>query len=293
MSEATTCNMDWYTKSFRATLKPENIIPQENGWKVVKELGKIRQYPHGYLLSCGGYLLLSSDEKQGSMLELSGDPLAALRGWGLTDDEIIAEISKSEYGNKTTRIDYCWNVPGKDINPKITLDAWNKKQRVTRIKTQPEVRAKIDPETGELDPKGMTVYYGSEKAPQRVTVYDKAFEMGLLGKALTRVEMRLRSPYSQLLVIDAVKHDIMSVAQAKLRKVLDFPSLDWWQAMYTDYLLELSPHKPKSPNAIPYLKSTVDAFISKNISDPDFANVLVDLMGKWASMVLAGTPDLD
>lgn len=281
-----TSHLDYYVKSYEAAKRPEEIIYQFGGWRVQKELGKVRQYERGYLLYCGGYLLLSQDEKQGSLLELGGKALASLRNEGESDIETLLQGAVSDLGRKTTRIDYCWNIPGKDITPRQTLVEWGKKRRTTLQRTKPTIYAEYDDEKRDISDGGMSIYYGSKDSDNRVIVYDKAAEMGVLAQALTRVELRVRHEYASLLVQDMLKHQPLPAAQQKLKSTLDFPKLKWWQKMYTGDIIELSPKKANTPNALGYLINTVDAFMRKNIYDQEFREELLEMMGQWAKLSL-------
>lgn len=281
-----TSHLDYYVKSFEAAKEPEEVICQFGGWRVQKELGKVRQYERGFLLYCGGYLLLSRDEKQGSLLELGGKALASLRKEGESDLEILMSGAVSDLGRKTTRIDYCWNIPGRENNPQQTLKEWGKKRKTTLIRSKPTIYAQYDDEKRDIAETGMSIYYGSKDSDNRIIVYDKAAEMGVLAEALTRVELRVRHEYASLLVQDMLKHDPLPAAQQKLKSTLDFPKLKWWQKLYTGDIIELSPKRAASPNAIGYLQNTIDAFVRNNIQDQEFREELLAMMSVWAQISL-------
>lgn len=289
-----TAHLDYFTKSYHATKRPDDIVPQIGGLKVEKELGKVRLYSHGYQLKCGGFLLCNTDDKQGSLLELSGDPLAYLRDVDKLTDRALLKMARefSDIGRKTTRIDYCWNVPSDLYNPLQTLEEYAKGEYVMNFKTPPRIRAEIDRKTGKPIPKGSTVYFGSDTSPNRVTVYDKAHEMGLAGEALnsvlgglTRVEIRIREEYASLLMSDMQKYGIARAAQSKLKNLLDFPKLAWWQMLFTEVHAELSTKGKTEAQALKFLVKTIDPFIQKNIHDPVFAEQLLALIGKWANVI--------
>lgn len=278
-----TSHLDYITRSFEKAYRPSDIIPQIGVLRVSEELGKIRQYERGYRLVCGGLLLLSSSEEQGSLIELSGKPLHEVRKSGISDTRLLDLLASSDYGRRTTRIDYCWNIPVSDVLK--TLKHWNLGKVKTRIKSQPIVYGTNDPEKRKIANNGSSVYFGSKDSPQRVIVYDKAAELGLLSEALTRVEMRLRTPYASLMAVDMAEHGIKQAAQQKLREILDFPRIKWWQAMYRKDVIELSRHQANARNPIRYLTETIDPFMMNNYGSEDVAQVMVELMAKWSRAI--------
>lgn len=285
MSEITS-HLDWFTKSYSAAKTPEEIIIQVPGLKVEIELGKVRQYQKGYKMECGGYLLLSRDKKQGSLIELGGEALANMRKLGVSDTLLLEYVNASDAGKHTTRIDYCWNVPTEGATVLSTLAEWNAKRVATRQKKQPKIYGENDPDGHGISEKGCSIYYGSKDSENRVVVYDKAAELGLLSQALTRVELRMRGEYASLMNTDMVKFGALTAAQMKLRSTLDFTELEWWQEMYTGEIVELSPYKPKNKNAVKYLKDTVNPFLMNNIDDIQFAKNAINLMAKWWSEIV-------
>lgn len=280
-----TSHLDYLVKSFQPCSDPEKLLPNYGGWKITKELGKVRQYSDGYLLECGGLLLLSMDEQQGSLVELSGEPLGKLRETGETDLKILTALAAPE-SKRTTRIDYAWNLDHPDITVQDTLKEWNKKRFTTRMRQEPIIYATNDKKDG-MSQRGMTVYYGSKLAPHRVIVYDKAAELQLLNQALLRVELRVRAPQAPFLADDMKKHGVLTAAQYKLRQTLDFPKLKWWQELYTGEVVQLSKYKPGAKNALNFLANTMDPFIMNNIEDRAFRVELENLIGKWAEALAA------
>jgi Replication initiation factor len=292
---AVTAHIDYLTKSYHATKRPDDIVPQIGGLKIEKELGKVRMYSHGYLLKCGGYLLCNTDDKQGSLLELSGEPVAYLRDNDkLTDKKLLKILREySDIGRQTTRIDYCWNIPSSDYNPLQTVEEYAKKEYIMNFKGKPRIRAEIDPETGKPDPRGSTVYYGADTSPNRVTVYDKAYQMGLAGEALkrvlgglTRVEIRIREEYAGLLVSDMHKHGVERAAQSKLKNLLDFPKLKWWQMIFNEAHVELSTKGKTEAQALKFLVRTVKPFVDRNMEkDLQFREQLLAYISEWANEI--------
>ena len=284
-----TSHLDYLTRSYNSAQLPKDLFPLIPGFKVKKKIGRVRQYEQGYELECGGYLLLNgADNPQGSLLDLTGEPLFNLRmKYDLSDEIILMHTSNTEQFKRTTRIDYCWNVPGEKVTQFDTLREWNEDRVKSRIRCEPRITGKNNKAEKGVSAKETTIYYGSETSDVQVRVYDKAGQMKLLAQALTRVEIQLRNEHARLLSIDASKSTIKVAAQTKLKKVLDFPALEWWQRMFTDEVCELSPIKPRDKNALGFLTRTIDPFIQSNIEDYDFAATLSHLMSHWAALAYA------
>lgn len=280
-----TSHLDYLTRSYHATLEQKDLFPAIPGFKVKKKLGKTRQYAQGYELECGGFLLLGEDEKQGSLLEISGEPLLELRNkYNYTDEYLLIHTSNTPKFRHTTRMDYCWNIPTPGVNVLDTLKHWNEEKVVTRITAKPRIYAENDKEKGGVSGKGTTIYYGAKESDVQVRVYDKGAEMKLLNESLLRVELQVRGEVAPILSVDAAKKGVKVVMQTKLRRVLDFYGLEWWQKMYAEDVVELSPYKRKPASAMKFLQKTVDPFIMANVEDRDFAQLLTQLITKWAGV---------
>lgn len=282
MNKSITSHLDYVTRSYAPTIHPDELLPNIPTFKIKKERGGARQYDAVFELENGGLLLTSDDSKQGSLLELSGQPLAAIRDAGTDDDALLAALEHDKVW-KTTRIDYCWNIPNPEATVWATVQEWYNNRKKTRIASKPDFHGSIG-ESG-IDDAGQTVYYGSPQSPNRVAVYDKATQMRKLGEALTRVELRARGEYAQNWKQDMVKHGALVAAQYKLKKTLDFPELEWWQEMYTGDIINLSPRTSKAANATKYLVNTVHPMVMKNIDDAEFIERLAEYMVIWSQAI--------
>ena len=216
-------HLDYYTMSFSRCNDVEEAIPQAFvDFRVVGEMNPFANYDRAYRLKCGGILNLSDSDMQGARLDLGGQALEALRVSGFKDDYLLTMLSSLERKKRTTNVHYCFNVHGGG-SVRHVLNLWDAGRAVTRLRTNPDVQGKHS------ERRGKTVYFGSKNSDQRVVVYDKAAELGLLSEAWTRVELRLRDPHAGALVIDADKADVAIAARSRLKSILDFPSLRWWQ----------------------------------------------------------------
>jgi hypothetical protein len=278
-----TSHLDYLTKSYKHCTDPLQILPDVEGLRVKKKLGVVRQYQYGFQLENDGYLLLSDNEKQGSLLELSGEPLSYIRDKGIDDDSLVKLLTTySDLNLHTTRLDYCFNTDNKEATVWSACEEWFKGEKKTRITALPDFHGKIG-DNG-IDSAGMTVYFGSEKSPNRIAVYDKATQMKKLGQALTRVELRMYGEYAQNAISDIRKYSALEVGKAKLKKTLDFPKLAWWQELYSGEHIELTPRKDKAANAVKYLVNTIDPFVKKNIGEKKFREMLASYMVEWIKL---------
>lgn len=216
-------HLDYYTMSFYRCNKPDDAIPQAFvDFRVDSEMNPFANYDRAYRLACGGILNLADDDHQGARLDLGGQALEALRVSGFKDDYLLSMLSSLEKKKRTTNVHYCFNIHGGG-SVRHVLNLWDADRAVTRLRSNPDVQGKHS------ERRGKTVYFGSKNSDQRVVVYDKAAELGLLAEAWTRVELRLRDPHAGAFVIDADKSDAAISARSRLKSVLDFPTLRWWQ----------------------------------------------------------------
>lgn len=215
--------MDWLTVSFRKIKDMSEVISQ--AYYMMRQTEPIKPFPHydtAWRLECGGRIDFSESERQGARLELTGVPLATLREHGMPDDLLLKELAQCPKKNRTTRMDYCFNV----INAgsvRHTVNHWRAGNIKTVFRNSP---------TGYVDfgsRRGQTVDFGSSKSDRWVRVYDKAAEMKILNEAWLRVELQTRNENATALVSDSIKKDTRTAGVTHLAACLDFPKLRWWQ----------------------------------------------------------------
>jgi len=216
-------HLDYLTVSYASVNKPSELGFLSGG--VFGAIENIKPFPHydsAFKLKCGGTLNLSSDSLQGSRLDLSGEPLQYLRDVGIRDAQILMICGDNELKKRTTRIDYCWTIENAG-SVRHCLNHWLAGRAKTTFRNAP-----LD--TGAIDSrKGHTLEFGSKKSEQRVVVYDKGAEMKDLSAALIRVELRTRAPFAGEFYGDCLKNNVPMAARTRLKSLLDFPNLQWWQ----------------------------------------------------------------
>lgn len=230
-------HLDYLTVSFDWVEAPEKLIPPVyHAFRVETDAPALPNYAKGFKLACGGYINLSdtTNELQGSRLDLPGQALAYLREQsGMVDEaQLIMFLGKTGLIKRSTRVDYCFNIKGGGSARHI-LQHTAKGLIDTRF--SPEfcgiVKHGTPDERGGISPHGATVEFGSEKAEQRIAIYDKAADLKLLDQAWLRVELRTRKPVSTTFTSDAAKYGFPDAARSRLAKLLRFHKLAWWEKM--------------------------------------------------------------
>lgn len=170
------------------------------------------------------------------MLVLKGKDLTAWRQADIPDEFLIAALQHT--GVRITRVDYCLNVRGEG-----SVDDCRRHLgygfRTGRPKPYADIRG--------LENNGDTLYFGSPKSAQRITVYDKAAELKLLNEIWVRMEARIRKPHASPLVTDMHTKGLHAAGRQKIRTLCDFPQLEWWQNAVVGKELDMTkvPRQPK------------------------------------------------
>lgn len=189
-----TCIIDWLSFSVAPTQEVKSILPQHEQFVITDQVSTRRFYDASYKLFCGGVLSISRSEKQGCLVELSGQPLRNLRNAGITMQQ---QVQMAKEARSVTRLDFALDV--KEENPLWTpqalLDDYKQGFIITKLKANREI-------TNLKQNGGQSVYWGGESSDIQIRVYDKAAELKLLWQAWTRVEMQVRGRTTNALAYD-------------------------------------------------------------------------------------------
>lgn len=213
--------LDWLQFSLVREEFTDRMIPLNSGIDIGKPIeSDLGRYTTMIPILPDGRWYLNDDDMQvGSMVLLSGQALRAWRGVGMTDQQIIEHATAN--CTNITRLDFAVDVinAGK---PEHTIRHWKAGKKISRVRMPLEYK-----EHGEGG--GNTFYYGSRKGDRFVRVYDKAAEMDKLWEAWTRIELQARKKRANPMAHDMVQHGVNEVGVNAIKKVVDFPELQWWQ----------------------------------------------------------------
>lgn len=193
-----------------------------------------------HLLYPAGKVLIQETNEPLFLWQFTGADMRVLRGDKQLHDDLITYIATG--ATNTTRLDIAIDTDNPSASPTSALHAYQSGEAVTRVQTVTEYR-KTD--TGKR--MGHTVYFGSPKGDRFLRVYDKAAELALdLDQVLTRAELQTRKKRANPLMQDILKHGLQAAAETAIKKVINFPTLEWWRELFTEQAINAT----EIPNAI-------------------------------------------
>jgi len=261
--------VDWLTLSWRNDKDLSEILPDNDQFKIEQELSGNKIYNSVYKLVCGGILGVSNSIEQGIRLDLSGQPLAALRasGFGMMD-----QIRLAVNARRVTRIDYALDI--KDEHKRYCPEAVLVAYKRGKIKTR------MTPNRMILNLKsngGRSVYWGGETSDNQIRIYDKAREMNLLYQAWCRVEMQTRGRSADALVYDMSVEGINRAAKAKLRKIFKSNDDFWLADIVKDNDIKLTKIARKQTSFESWIEKTIGPAFEKHMLIHDDKKLILAL----------------
>lgn len=186
--------IDWLSCTFGLAKDLTEILPQNSGFVITDEVKCRPNYDATYRLGCGGFLSVSQREKQGNLLELSGQPLRALRNADYGMENQIALVNSAR---NCTRVDFALDIQGENEawTPQAILDEYNQKR--LGMKMKPDRKISNLREYG-----GDSIYFGGTSSDVQIRAYNKAAEMKQLWQAWTRIELQVRGRTANAFAFD-------------------------------------------------------------------------------------------
>lgn len=182
-----TVHIDWLQATFDYHLDPLKILPGNEAWEVVSQAKTGGAYQAANRLACGGTIHWNDDDQRmGKHLSLKGATMRRLRD-EIPEQQLLMAIVLN--AKKIARIDIAFDIPHQ-LDFDWFYDTVTTKPRTKRTPRPIGTRMQFQHQIRKPD--GNTLYWGSPDSDFRVRVYDKAAELKLLHKALTRVEAQAR-----------------------------------------------------------------------------------------------------
>lgn len=212
-------HLDWLTATATNRLSPQSIIAPITGLAILESCDPPRRFDRAWKLYPAGLLAHQKDGHKTAMLWLTGQDLAIWRETGFADQNTIDRLAEADA--TITRLDFCINVfdAGKVSHCANHLQAGKREGR-------PKAYARIQM----FDGGGDTLYFGSPSSQQRVTIYDKAKQLKLADTHWLRIEARIRKKKATPLAQDMARAGVSDAGRARIRQLVDFPGLRWYQA---------------------------------------------------------------
>jgi len=232
--------------------------------KAGKTIKPLPRYAEAYEILPAGRVDIADNETQGQHLSLTGKDLAKIR-----DAEIdIYHVIVRAMGNQclVSRIDYAIDIFADPLNPD--------KPRVRDINTHVENSWQfgIQHDSGyhkKDKSRGESEYFGAPKSDNRVRIYDKGAQMEYLKEAWIRVELQSRGKPATNLTRDMVRLGIGHAGNGKIRKLIQFPYLWWFNMATEDHATNLTTEPKKVPLWQKWMNSQVASSVENRLQNED------------------------
>ena len=243
---AVTGHLDWMTATLKDQSTAFNVIPPVAGIDIVEKMQPPRFFQKAWALYPAGFVAIQDTKYKTAMLHLTGQDLQAWREAGIADQTTIKALNHMVAN--ITRVDYCVNVHnmGKVAHCVRHMDIGKRTGR-----PKPYARFK------RYDNSGDTLYFGSPKSAQRVTIYDKAAQLKIKDEFWTRIELRCRKPAASVLLRDMEAHGMNDAGRQRIRDLVNYPNLAWWKKAMHGNEVQLEKIPRKVPSVITWLYEQV------------------------------------
>lgn len=262
--------IDWLTSSYTMNASSSDPIPLGIGFAASrpKDTEAARFDTEQTLYPAGTAYTKHGDDPL-TILQFTGDDMRTIRAQENLQDLLLRHIITN--ATNVTRIDIAIDSENPNASPAAALKAYNWGIADTRIKTVTEYKQHKDT--------GHTVYFGSPKGDAFVRCYDKAAELKLPERHITRLEMQLRKKRANPFMQDIKQHGLQAAAHANIRKIIDFPDLAWWREMVEQNDIEPTQIPRNLDKWVYWLDNQVSAAIDKKAAanDPDHIAAILRL----------------
>lgn len=274
--------LDWisYTASYTGDDGLEKY-PSHEMWKRGEEVAAMHGYSRAWRLECGGFCMAptKSNARQRILFIFGGEAMRKLRESGSTDESIIRYIFDSHYRPQFTRIDCAYDTDDENANAFDLLSAWRDGEVKTHIRT---VRTHSTEKRDAKKPAN-TVYFGSVSSGRTIVIYDKAAELKLLDTALTRVELRNKKAFAQVVAHAGLTNSLDEVGRQVVRDMIKTEVL-WFEDMMNGNTVNIDQVGRKETGGLmKWLKTQVAAGIENGFSEND--PELTARIHQWATIV--------
>jgi len=262
------------------------VLPTGGGFDVFEVGSGLRQYKNSYILRNGGRLYFNTHKnvKPHVLFELSGLPLEAMRGYGMSDIALLTHITAIGVLN-ITRIDYCINVYGYSA-----IEHLVQARRENRVKCKSQEWPRI---YDELHPdKGDTLYIGNRQTSEQfMRIYDKKAKEKTDYHWL-RIEVVTKGDYAKLLFFDMTQNGVSQAGNNKISSIVKFYGVGWW-----DYAVQTTglptPKTAGESDTQKWLMSTVMSSIKNQARTEQGREFLERFMKCVEIAILEGLSDTD
>lgn len=218
-----TKHADWYSATFPAGTRKENVLPMAN-W------ASLGAGQHGYRSfhedrKTGAWFESDGTAEMGSHLTLSGSALSELRkATGNTDHDLLRNFANLR--GRTSRIDLCINIYDGELTPDSFMKAIRKKVLKTSARKANITSGIQDGIDGE------TLYIGARSSERYVRIYDKAAEQKVVDRgAWIRLEMECKDMKARAVAHACLEHPIDNVINTSFDDYMQWNNREYLSAI--------------------------------------------------------------
>jgi len=187
-----------------------------------------------------------------TIVNIGGKALQTLRDEGMLDKDILKHLTENDYN--ISRLDYA-------------LDSADPSANIRELYEMSLDKAKHQTMYVEGNKGGETLYIGAPSSARRIRIYDKAAELKILSKAITRVELQQRTAKKcARLAAAMLEHGERQAVQAVLRRALDkYLSAKWLYELLAGEHIPYHRETPDPDGWLTWMESKVMPSIEKHI----------------------------
>lgn len=261
-------NLDWLRYSVpysEGKSEADNLnycLPPFPAYQLTGELvANARGYNRAMKVSIGTIHWHTDNHAEGVSLELSGTALSESRAARIEDMALIRHIASVQGGIST--MDSALDVYGLDASKDDILllhDAGSLETTVRYIGQHTGTKLK----GGEWKGEG-TVYVGSPKSPQQITVYNAFAKHGGDCEDWTRIEMTWRGRHARAAHIAMLRFGIEATTRKAILRMLN-ADIEWFQTALHGELADIEPVRRKETDTIGWLTDTIAPLLERELS---------------------------
>lgn len=249
--------IDWLSVSFAPTKDLSQILPEIEGFGVVAEQNPRSHYDHTYKLECGGLMSTSRSDKQGILIDLSGQPLRYLRnaGWDMQQQADFALKARG-----VSRIDFTVDKIDGDpsCTPQSLLDAFYAGNVKARLKPNREI-------TNLREYGGQSVYFGAPSSDVQFRFYDKAAELEVKDKNWVRIELQVRGRTANAFAYDLATKGVYKAGNAWVRAKFNPNEKCWLNACLSNPEMKITQVPRKATSFENWIESSIKPAFKKHM----------------------------
>lgn len=223
-------HLDWLQFTFPSDFDLANLVQFTGKWSEASYVHK--NYQAGFKSEIGVMAYTGHDERMGTFVMFTGEPLQTIRTLGVTDRELVQ--FGVEHQGRSSRLDMTINLVDCTLTVAKVVRSWRRGWVKSKAKDGTEDKGVIEP--------GHTLYMGSKKSDRMVRIYDKFAETKVKNPAAfellkqecsswVRFEIQCRNDWANGFRGAIAEHDDTSaIIKAAMREFIQWENLEYQEA---------------------------------------------------------------